>query len=59
MAKKRTHVNNAKLCKCDKCGAQAHAIPDTPHRRCGGGDGTQLRPKHEGMDPANRGRWTA
>ena len=34
MAKKRFRNSGAKNCKCDKCGVEAHSIPDTYHRKC-------------------------
>lgn len=54
----KNHNSNMKLCKCNKCGAEALSVAGKQHRRCGGTENAPLRPKHEGIDPAaGRGRW--
>ncbi len=45
---KQKKINPAQKCSCNKCGVQAHSIPQTQHRNCGGEMGAN--PK----DPANR-----
>ena len=47
---KRNHSCNATTCKCDKCGAEAHSIPGSQHRNCGGN-------KHARLSTAKRGKW--
>ena len=52
----------SKDCVCDKCGAEGHSIPGTYHRRCTGqahsGEGSvSLRPKHDNLELAHRGKW--
>lgn len=54
---KRNHSPNVKVCTCNKCGVEAHSVPGKVHRRCGGQEGAEIRPKHKGIEPANRGRW--
>lgn len=44
-------------CKCDKCEAEVMAIPETPHRRCGGGKGVPIREKHTPKGNLVRGTW--
>lgn len=36
MAQKKARLTPAKNSACSNCKAQAHAIPNTPHRRCSG-----------------------
>ncbi len=43
------HSPNFKTCQCNKCGAVAHAPPDSTHRKCGGG--------RYALPPAERGKW--
>jgi hypothetical protein len=59
MATKRVHVNSAKNCVCQRCSFEAHAVPDTLHRRCGGTEGAPLRSVHENAPVRERGRWFA
>jgi len=59
---KVSHDTGCKACMCNKCGMEAHSMPNTPHRRCTGemaqGDNKPLsRPKHDLLPGAQRGRW--
>lgn len=54
---KKTHNSGAKTTTCNKCLHQAHSIPGTVHRRCPGQPDQPLRPKHEGIEGSQRGRW--
>ncbi len=57
------------MCECSVCRMKTLSIPETRHRRCGGGFTTetvdekeviipkQLREKHKKLPSANRGTW--
>lgn len=47
-----------KDCTCNRCGATAHAIPTTQHRRCSGNpDQPNPRARGENLPGESRGRW--
>ena len=59
--KKEKRLTGAKLCVCNKCGAEAHSIPSTQHRRCPGrkpaaGEELVIRPKTNKLF-GPRGHW--
>ncbi len=54
---KRNHSPNMKSVTCNKCLHTAVAVPGKVHRRCPGQAEQPLRPKHQGIEPAQRGRW--
>ena len=54
---KKNHSSGAKTTTCNKCLHQAHAIAGTVHRRCPGQPDQPLRPKHQGIEGPQRGRW--
>ncbi len=54
---KRNHSPNMKDVTCNKCLHTAKAVPGKVHRRCPGQPEQPIRPKHQGIEPAQRGRW--
>lgn len=48
---------NTKTCTCDKCGAEAHTIQNTIHRRCPGEDKKEARPKYDRLPSNQCGKW--
>lgn len=54
---KRNHSPSMKSVTCNKCLHTAVAVPGKTHRRCPGQPEQPLRPKHQGIEPAQRGRW--
>lgn len=55
-------TSSSKLCECDKCGAKAHSMSGTYHRRCTGqphnGEGeVVIRAKREKLGIEFRGKW--
>jgi len=45
-------------CVCDKCGAKAHSVPDTAHRRCTGNpENSKPVEKYVLIPSAQRGKW--
>jgi hypothetical protein len=59
---KRNHSPGFKNTTCSKCGASAHSKPGEVHRRCTGSctdtDTAQIRPKHNLIPGAQRGKWS-
>jgi len=47
---------NTKNCICDKCGAEAHTVQGSQHRRCSGGS-KEPRDKDKKMPSCERGTW--
>lgn len=52
----------AKNCTCNKCLVEAHAIPNSRHRRCPGsapseGESVKLRAKDGKIPFVQRGKW--
>jgi hypothetical protein len=56
MAKKQRMTPATKV-TCSKCGKEAHGIPGTKHRRCGGSAGANLKDHHEKPLSTDRGIW--
>lgn len=55
---KRGNPMTVKNCTCTKCGAEAHTVPGTQHRRCSGNsENNTLRDKRDKLEGANRGKW--
>lgn len=54
---RRNHSTGTKSCTCNKCLATAVAPAGTTHRRCPGQPEQPLRPKGQGIEPAQRGKW--
>lgn len=55
---KRNHSAGTKSCTCNKCLITCNStVSGTVHRRCPGQPEQPLRPKHQGIEPAQRGRW--
>lgn len=54
---RRTQSSPNKNLTCNKCLHTANSIPGTVHRRCPGQPEQPLRPKSQGIEPAQRGRW--
>lgn len=54
---KKNHTPSFKTVTCNKCLQQAQSCPGKVHRRCPGQPDAPLRPKHQGIEPAQRGRW--
>jgi len=49
-----------KKCVCNLCGAEAHSVPDSQHRRCSGITGkSEPVEKYQCIPPPQRGKWTA
>lgn len=45
-------------CTCDKCGIEAHTVPETTHRRCpGSSENKDLRDKSNKLPSNERGKW--
>jgi len=58
MANQKSRSTPAINCKCTVCGAKAHAIPDSYHRRCSGNpDNSNSLPKGSRADSKLRGKW--
>jgi len=43
---------------CNLCGVEAHTKAGKEHRRCGGSEGAEIRPKHDKLSPSKRGKWS-
>lgn len=56
MSQRRNHNPGHKNCMCNKCGNEAHAKPNSQHRRCPGQEGA-VRPKHDCLPSGQRGLW--
>lgn len=56
MARKRNKSSGVSSCSCDKCGLQMLSIKGKKHRRCGGSEGAEIRPKHS-PNTGVRGIW--
>lgn len=54
---RRNHSSPNKTATCNKCLHTANSVPGTVHRRCPGQPEQPLRPKSQGIEPAQRGRW--
>lgn len=54
---KRNHSPSMKQVTCNKCLHSTISVPGKVHRRCPGQPEQPLRPKHQGIEPAQRGRW--
>lgn len=54
---RRNHSTGTKSCTCNKCLHTAVAPAGKVHRRCPGQPEQPLRPKSQGIEPAQRGRW--
>lgn len=58
---KRNHVSGFKTHTCDKCGAKAHSMINTFHRRCTStmseAEVVPIRPKHDLLPKNQRGQW--
>ena len=53
-----TNQMNTANCVCDKCGAKAHSIPGSAHRRCSGNpENSKPVEKHCNIPAAHRGEW--
>jgi hypothetical protein len=55
--RKAKKSNPAKSCKCDRCDLEAHSIPETTHRNCGGGPGASPRGYSNRLEGSKRGTW--
>lgn len=53
---KKSRESGAKVCVCNKCGAEASSIPGRLHRRCSGTEG-KIRPKHDALSSDQKGTW--
>lgn len=53
----KNHTPSTKTVTCNKCLIQAHSVSGKVHRRCPGQPDQPLRPKHQGIEPNQRGRW--
>lgn len=54
---RRNHSPGTKPVTCNKCLHTAVAPAGKTHRRCPGQPEQPLRPKHQGIEPAQRGQW--
>lgn len=55
---RRNHSTGTKDVTCNKCLHTAKSgVGGKAHRRCPGQPEQPLRPKHQGIEPAQRGRW--
>lgn len=52
---KTKRMTPARSVKCDACGMDGHAPPDSRHRRCSGKQGAPIKPKHTNW--SNTGKW--
>jgi hypothetical protein len=57
MSSRRNHSPNSKPVTCNKCLISTVGTPGKVHRRCSGQPEQPIRPKHQGIEPAQRGRW--
>jgi hypothetical protein len=54
---RRNHSTGTKSATCNKCLHTAVSVAGKVHRRCPGQPEQPLRPKGQGIEPAQRGRW--
>jgi hypothetical protein len=54
---RRNHSAGTKSATCSKCLHTAVSVVGKVHRRCPGQPDQPLRPKSQGIEPAQRGKW--